>query len=80
MVRSIGHVGSFAEEGELQRMRRIRRAANISLIRSGMDDDCRFQVVEDTVFAHIDLAAHRFFSWTAVDMDRRLGTGSFGKS
>ena len=79
MVRSIGHVGSFAEESELQGVRRIRRAADIRLIRTGMDDDRRFQAVEDAVFAHIDLAADSFFRRTAVDMDRRLGTGRFGK-
>ena len=79
VIGGIGHVGCLAEEGELQGVRRIRRAADIRLIRTGMDDDRRFQAVEDAVFAHIDLAAHRFFSRTAVDMDRRLRTGRFGK-
>ena len=61
-------------------MGRIGRTANIGFINAGMDDDGSVKVVKDTVFTHIDFAAHRFFSRTAIDMDRRLLSGSLGKS
>ena len=44
-----------------------------------MDDDRRVQTVEDAVFAHIDFAADGLFGRTAVDVDRRLVAGRFGK-
>ena len=44
-----------------------------------MDDDRRVQAVEDAVFAHIDFAADGLFGRTAVDVDRRLVAGRFGK-
>ena len=34
---------------------------------------------EDAVFAHIDFAADGLFGRTAVDVDRRLVAGRFGK-